>query len=222
MENYFLVTKLLNLDDQNLPPFKEARLNRIASIQKINALYNVARRTQPKLPRELTGLDKQDPEWDDDMTYPTIENQKYLSKAMVLGLGLGAYGYNWHRFTLNPRFRTIRYLFPVVWVGVFGDVYSRYNVQVKRAAAFDLYTQLRAHELVNQNSFLLGHDDVKRYVWWCEDFKETMQRVHRQANNHSACDFKDSELIMQDFVNRYADPSKEYPTNAHEHELMLN
>jgi hypothetical protein len=31
--------------------------------------------------------------------------------------------------------------------------------------------------------------------------------VHREANNHDASDFKSSELILQDFVNRYVDPN---------------
>lgn len=92
------------------------------------------------------------------MTYPTIEHDKYMAKASLLGAGLAAYGYNWHRLTLNHRLRTIRYLFPVFWVGIFGDVYSRYHFQCKRAGAFDQYTQLRSHELVNQYKFLLEHD----------------------------------------------------------------
>jgi len=205
-----------------LPPFKEARLNRIASIQKINALFNVARRTEPKLPSELVQLNSLDPEWDDDMTYPSIEHSKYYGKGLVLAGMLGFYGYNWGRLTLNPRLRMIRFAFPIMWTYVFTDVYSRYQTQVKRAQAFDLYTQLRARELVEQNSFLLDHEDVKRYVWWSEDFKETIARVHRQANTHTAADFKDSELLLQDFVNRYADSGKEFPTNPEDHKLMLN
>ena len=31
--------------------------------------------------------------------------------------------------------------------------------------------------------------------------------VHREANNHHASDFKGSELILQDFINRYVDPN---------------
>ena len=55
------------------------------------------------------------------------------------------------------------------------------------------------------------HLDIKKFVWWFEDLKETLVRVHRGANNHEASDFKDSELILQDFIRRYTDPSKATP-----------
>ncbi len=76
---------------------------------------------------------------------------------------------------------------------------------------FDEYVSLRAKELVDQNEYLMQHEDVKKFVWWFEDLKETLVRVHRQANNHDASDFKDSEIILQDFIKRYSDPSKPYP-----------
>ena len=53
--------------------------------------------------------------------------------------------------------------------------------------------------------------DIKRFVWWNHDLKETLAKVHRQANNHESCDFKDSELLLQDFINRYTDPSSANP-----------
>ena len=49
-------------------------------------------------------------------------------------------------------------------------------------------------------------------MWWNQDFQETLERVHRQANNHSESDFADSELILQDFINRYTNPSDAQPT----------
>jgi len=65
---------------------------------------------------------------------------------------------------------------------------------------------------------LLGHPgiylfyvDVKKFVWWSEDFKETLGKVHRQANDHAVTDFKDSELILQDFIDRYVDPNAASP-----------
>ena len=59
--------------------------------------------------------------------------------------------------------------------------------------------------------------DFRRFVWWMEDYKETLKRVHRQANDHKESDFKDSELILQDFVRRYTDPSKPLPLNFKDH-----
>ena len=48
-------------------------------------------------------------------------------------------------------------------------------------------------------------------MWWNQDLKETLARVHRQANDHEASDFKDSELLLQDFINRYTDPNSASP-----------
>jgi hypothetical protein len=46
-------------------------------------------------------------------------------------------------------------------------------------------------------------------------------KVYRQANNHQASDFKDSELILQDFIDRYVDPSAKSPMKNFTTELML-
>lgn len=53
--------------------------------------------------------------------------------------------------------------------------------------------------------------DFKKFIWWTEDFNETLNRVHRQANDHEATDFKDSEIILQDFINRYVNPNDKHP-----------
>lgn len=29
-----------------------------------------------------------------------------------------------------------------------------------------------------------ANTDFKKFIWWTEDFKETLGRVHREANNH--------------------------------------
>ncbi len=76
---------------------------------------------------------------------------------------------------------------------------------------FDEYCWLRSQELVKQNEYLLKHEDFKRYIWWHEDLKESLAKVFRQDNDHSASDFKDSELILQDFINRFVDPNSPSP-----------
>ena len=53
---------------------------------------------------------------------------------------------------------------------------------------------------------MLNHEHFKQFVYFHEDLKETLGSIHRQANNHSSEDFKDSELILQDFIRRYSDP----------------
>ena len=56
--------------------------------------------------------------------------------------------------------------------------------------------------------------EFKRWVWFGYDFKETVEKVHRQSYKNSAEDFKDSELILQDFIRRYTDETSELPLTA--------
>lgn len=71
---------------------------------------------------------------------------------------------------------------------------------------------------MQQNEYMLDHPgtfriiiDFKKAVWWIADFEETLAKVHRQANDNAATDFKDSELVLQDFINRYVDPNAASP-----------
>ncbi len=50
--------------------------------------------------------------------------------------------------------------------------------------------------------------------------KETLEKVYRQANNHHASDFKDSELVLQDFIDRYVDPKAQSPMKAFTTEIL--
>jgi len=211
MDNYFTTLALLGLRDQNLPPFKEARMRRYKSIKKMVDLIETASRLAPTLPIEAFSLNPNDPEWDDDMTYPSIQYGRFIWQGAAFGLNLFLYSYNYNSFTHNIRFRTFRYLFPVISVGIFSQIYWDYKTQVAKVNLFDEYIQLRAKELVEQNEYLLEHEDVKKFIWWFEDFKETLVKVHRGANDHEATDFKDSELILQDFIRRYSNPKDNMP-----------
>lgn len=97
-----------------------------------------------------------------------------------------------------------------------------YTYQIEKVRLFDEYCNIRAQELIQQNTYLLEHEEVKRYVWWNEDLKETLARVHKQANNNDASDFKDSELILQDFLKRYSDPASEKPLYGDGTDIVLN
>jgi len=211
MDYYFTTMALLGLRDQNLPPFKEARLKRYQSIRKMIDLVETTTRLCPKVPAEAFMLNPSDPEWDDDMTYPTIQYHKFSYQAAAFGINLGLYAYNYNNFTYNIRFRTLRYVFPVFHIILFGTIYWDYKTQLLKVNLFDEYIQLRARELVEQYEFLMEHDDIKRFVWFHEDFKETLIRVHRQANNHDSADFKDAEIILQDFIKRYTNPKAPTP-----------
>jgi len=211
MDNYFTTIALLGLRDQNLPPFKEARMKRYNSIRKMIDLIDVAKRTCPKAPTHCLTLDPFDPEWDDDMTYPQVFYPRLMFQATGLGINLWIYSYNYNNYTYNIRLRLMRYLFPFVHVGLFGLIYADYKSQLLKVNLFDEYIQLRAKELVEQYEFLFEHEDLKKFFYWTEDFKETLIRCHRQANNHEASDFKDSEIILQDFIRRYSNEKDAVP-----------
>jgi hypothetical protein len=123
-DTYNLVVHLLNLQDQNLPPFKDARVKRIASTKKIVNLIKNCLRTAPVIPPALHSLDANDPEWDDGMIYPKINHSHLFARtAFAFGL-LGFYAYNYPVFTYNIRFKFIRYTFPFL---IFGGFYSIYR-----------------------------------------------------------------------------------------------
>lgn len=138
------------------------------------------------------------------------------------------YSYNYNIFTQNVRFRTFRNFFPFVVAALFGSAYGEYKQQVLKVNLFDEYCWLRSQELVKQNEYLFQHEgnnrnkkDFKRFIWWQEDLRETLGKVSRQANNHQASDFKDSELVLQDFIDRYVDPSAKSPMGRFTSEVAL-
>ena len=48
-------------------------------------------------------------------------------------------------------------------------------------------------------------------AFWRFDFQDTISKIYRNANDNKESDFKDSELLLQDFINRYVDPNAESP-----------
>jgi len=171
-------------------------------------------------------------EWDDIMPMPVVEHSRYAVLGTMLAGNLVPsrttqlfYAHNYNRLTANLRFRTLRNVFPLINAGIFYFAYryavagrSKYKTQIAKINLFDEYCWLRAQELVKQNEYLFKHEgkrwamtDIKRFVWWNNDLKDTLAKVHRQANDHEASDFKDSELLLQDFINRYTDPNSQNP-----------
>lgn len=57
MDNYYTVIGLLGLRDQNLPPQKEARLDRYRSVKKMVELLDTVKLTCPRMPVEAFQLD---------------------------------------------------------------------------------------------------------------------------------------------------------------------
>lgn len=99
-------------------------------------------------------------------------------------------------------------------IGATIKAYTDYRKALLRINLFDEYCWLRAQELAKENEYLLEHEgtvfyhaDLKKLIWWTADLKETITKVQRQGNSHTAEDFKDSELLLQDFIDRYIDPN---------------
>ena len=212
MENYELSVKLLGLKDQNLPVFKDTRLKRLESIEKIKKLFNIMPRLMPNLPKNVFTLDPNNPEWEDKMVYPKVNYNILLWQGTTWGLMTWFYCYNWNVLNANRRLRHLRNIFPFFSGFMIFNSARTYFEQSKKVLMFEDYCEKRAQELFEENKYLLEHENFKRYVYYHQDMEETMARVHRQANNHSSSDFKDSELIIQDFVKRYTDSSN--PENS--------
>jgi hypothetical protein len=63
MENYFTFTRLLSLRDSdgaNLPLFKDARVRRYQSVERILELLEIAGSTRPPLPSPIVTLNPLD------------------------------------------------------------------------------------------------------------------------------------------------------------------
>ena len=158
MDYYGLFTLLVGARDGNLPPYKDARLKRYKSVQKVMELMVTASKLAPSFPVRAITLDPLDPEWDDIMPFPVMDYTNYA----LFGLGvLGNfwfYAYNYNTLTANFRFRNVRYFFPVVNALLIGRAFYKYNNNLLRVNLFDEYNWLRAQELVQQNEYLLKHE----------------------------------------------------------------
>jgi len=206
MQDYHTSVLLLGLRDANMPVFKSLRERRLQSIEKISKLINICPRLKPDVPPHLLILDEHDPEWDDKMVYPVFNWRKFWGGLAYWGLLTGFYTYNWNILHTNIRLRLLAYGYPFLSIYFFCDSTLYYLNTMKKIQLFDNYVNTRAQELYEQNRFMLEHPSMKRAAYFEADLEETLARVHRQANNHDASDFKDSELILQDFIRRYSDP----------------
>ena len=139
------------------------------------------------------------------MIYPIVNHWKHIFQASLFGLTTLFYGYNWNVLHANPRLKLLRYFLPVVSTYYLSVVWYGYNDEKEKVRLFENYCDVRAKELVESRKYLLQHDHFKRLVYFNHDLTQTLDKVHRQANNHHSSDFKDSELILQDFIRRHSD-----------------
>ena len=210
MDRYQLTTQLLGLWDEKtwMPVFRGPRYRRYQSLDKILDLTEIASKSSPPLPMHVLSLNPMDDEWDDQMTYIKI-NYWWIFEHVTLNIGipLGLYIYNHNLIHYNYHYRALKWFFPLVMIAQFEAVYKYYRVQLTKGLLFDEYVQARADELIAQKEHLLQSDGVKRYIDWSIDYFETLKQVKKESNTNSAADFKQSELILQSFINRWINPA---------------
>ena len=187
------------------------RQKRYESVDKMLDLLDVAKRIGPKFPLDAMFLDPHDQEWDDDMTYLYVEYPYYKKYMMFASITtfMFLYNYNIMFHNKNMAFVTKATLGSLFIVSNF--IYYKYRKQVLRCNLFDEYVQLRADELIAEREHLLKGDQMKEWVWFTADLRETLARCHRQSFKNDSSDFADSELLLQDFIRRYTDETAEKP-----------
>ena len=113
------------------------------------------------------------------MTYLYVEYpfyKKYLIYATIMG-GMFLYNYNIFFHNKNMIFATKATLGLLFLYS--NGVYLKYRKQVLRCNLFDEYVQMRADELVKEREHLLKGEQMKKFVWYTADLKETLMRCHR-------------------------------------------
>lgn len=211
MDNYFLVKELLGLNEGNLPVHKGMRQRRYQSIDKMMDLLDVVMRIQPKLPLNTLYLDENDPEWEDGMNYMYPDYFKWKQRAVGLGFMYFIYIYNYQIIAHNAHWRSAHKLALFFMIFYTTRTLFNYRKDVLRVNLFDEYVQLRADELIRQREHSITSEPVKRYIWFQLDLKETLNRSKRQSYKNSPEDFKDAELILQDFIRRHTDETQPLP-----------
>ena len=174
-------------------------------------LLDVVKRIGPKFPLDAMFLDPHDPEWDDDMTYLYVDYPLYKKYTMYASIYSFIFLYNYNAFFHNKNFQFVSKVTLGMLFVTSNLMYYKYRKQVLRCNLFDEYVQMRADELVKEREHLLKSDDMKKFVWFSADMKETLMRTHRQSYKNCPSDFMDSELLLQDFVRRYTDETEEKP-----------
>jgi hypothetical protein len=214
MDNYLLVKDLLGLNEGNLPVHKGMRQKRFISIEKMLSLMDVVSRITPKFPLNTLTLDPQDPEWEDDMNYLYPDYNRWRRRALGLSFSYFMYIYNYQIIAHNAHWRSAHKL--IVFFMVYYSVKTIFNYRkdVLRANLFDEYVQLRADELIKQRESSVKSESVKKYIWFKLDLMNTLKRCKRQSYINTSEDFKDAELILQDFIRRHTDETQPLPLNV--------
>ena len=144
----------------------------------------------------MFSLDPTDPEWEDKMIYPYLDHWAMVKQCSYWAAFTGFFVYNWSTIIGNRRLRVLRLLYPVGSLSMLTKTYFDYSSNQHQVNLFDGYVSQRAKDLFQENKYMFQSDYFRKYVFFQEDLKETLERVHRQANDHKASDFADSELML--------------------------
>ncbi len=144
----------------------------------------------------MFNLDPTDPEWEDKMIYPYMDYWALIKQGTYWTFFTGFFIYNWSTIVGNRRLRALKVLYPVGSASMITKMYYDYSSNMYQVSLFDKYVSQRSKDLFEENKNMFQSDYFKKYVYFQEDLKETLERVHRQANEHKASDFADSELML--------------------------
>jgi hypothetical protein len=145
------------------------------------------------------------------MNYLYPDYAKWQSRFAALALGMFMYVYNYQILTYNAHWRVVNKLAIFYIIFYTSRTYYHYKKDILRANLFDEYVQLRADELIKEKEHLIKSEGVHKWLWFNFDLESTLSRVHRQSFTNTQEDFKNSELILQDFIRRYTDETQSLP-----------
>lgn len=217
MDNYFLVKHLLGLNEGNLPVHRGMRQKRYESIDKMMDLMDVIQRISPRIPPNILFLDPSDPEWEDDMNYLYPHYNLWRGRFISLGTMFFFYIYNYQIIAYNVHWKFVHKIGLAAMLYYTCRTMYGYRKDVLRANLFDEYVQLRADELIAQHKDEVKSEPIKRFIWYNCDLRDTLNRCKRQSYLNSTEDFKDSELILQDFIRRHTDETQPLPLTRDRH-----
>lgn len=178
MDQYITFTSLIGLRDQNLSPYRDARVQRYKSVERMMDLIEIAKSTRPPLPARTIQLDAYDRKnyfersrvgWHDALPFYrfrpirnlwAVNSRPHCTPSVTQGF----YGYNYNTFTYNIRYRAVRAVFPLMFGFLFFKAYTSYRRQVLKVNLFDEYCYLRTQELVKQNEYLLKHEGKNGFM----------------------------------------------------------
>ena len=174
-------------------------------------LMDVINRLEPRLPMNILQLDPYDPEWEDDMNYMYPNYGLWKIRATLMSGSFFMYAYNYQILNYNAHWRIIHKIGLFFMLFYTSKLMYCYRKDVLRANLFDEYVQFRADELVEENIKNIKSEPVKKYMWYYLDLKETLSRAKRQSYFNKNEDFKDAELVLQDFIRRHTDETRALP-----------